>query len=76
MLSPMAKEAIQAYADGLNDYVAGVGFGLWPTGHIMPPEFYMFGLEWEPYTVIDALALMRMLEVYTSLSWPYDLARE
>ena len=75
-ISPMAREAIQAYADGVNDYVANVGYGPWYSGHLMPPEFYILELEWEPYTVVDALAIMRLLAVYTSLSWPYDISRE
>ena len=54
-ISPMAREAIQAYADGVNDYVENLDYGLWYSGH---PEFYIFEIEWEPYTVIDALAIM------------------
>ena len=72
----MAREAIQAYADGINDYVANIGYGMWYSGHLMPPEFYLFEIDWEPYTVIDALAIMRMCAVYTSLSWPFDISRE
>ena len=75
-ISPMAREAIQAYADGINDYVENIGYGPWYSGHLMPPEFYILELEWEPYTVIDALAIMRMLAVYTGLSWPFDISRE
>ena len=75
-ISPLAREAIQAYADGINDYVDNVGYGMWYSGHLMPPEFYLFEIEWEPYTVIDALAIMRLLAVYTSLSWPFDISRE
>ena len=76
LLTPMVRECIQAYADGVNDYVAGIGYGLGATGNLFPPEFYVFGIEWEPYTVVDALAIMRLLAVYTSLSWPFDLVRE
>ena len=76
LLTPMIRECIQAYADGVNDYVAGIGYGPGATGNLFPPEFYVFGIEWEPYTVVDALAIMRLLAVYTSLSWPFDLTRE
>ena len=76
LLTPLQRECIQAYADGVNDYVAGIGYGPGATGNLFPPEFYVFGIEWEPYTVVDALAIMRLLAVYTSLSWPFDLTRE
>ena len=46
-LSPRVREGLQAYADGVNDYVNNVGIGLWTnSGHIMPVEFYAFGIEW------------------------------
>ena len=60
----------------MNDYVAGIGYGPGATGNLFPPEFYIFGIEWEPYTIVDALAIMRLLAVYTSLSWPFDIVRE
>ncbi|TDR40690.1 penicillin amidase [Tahibacter aquaticus] len=47
-LSPQAQQSLQAYADGINGWLAG--------NPVLPPEFAVFGIRPEPWTVFDSLA--------------------
>ena len=76
-LSPEVLEGLRAYADGINDFVDGVGFGFGGnSGHIMPIEFYAFSIEWEPWTELDSLAIMRLTSLMMSFSFTVDIVRE
>ena len=76
-LSPLVKEGLQAYADGINDYVNNVGIGLWGnSGHIMPVEFYAFDIEWVDWQIEDSLSVMRLVSLMMSFSFTYDIMRE
>ena len=46
-LTPLVLEGLESYAKGVNDYVNNVGTGFGSnSGHLLPPEFYLFGIEW------------------------------
>ena len=76
-LSPFVREGLQAYADGVNDYVNNVGIGLWGTsGQIMPVEFHAFGIEWTDWQIEDTMAIMRLVSLMMSFSFTYDIMRE
>lgn len=51
-LSPQAQASLQAYADGINGWLA--------TKPVLPPEFAVFGIRPEPWTVFDSLAWAKM----------------
>jgi penicillin amidase len=74
------KEFLQAYADGINDYVAGVELmGDNPTARLLPPEFLTFGISketWRPWSPVDSLAVFRLLSFHLSWNWMNDLMRE
>jgi acyl-homoserine lactone acylase PvdQ len=53
----------------------GIGFG-GNSGHIMPVEFYAFSIEWEPWTPLDSLAIMRLTSLMMSFSFTVDIVRE
>ena len=76
-LSQEVQDSLEAYANGINDYVnnVGVGFGA-NSGHIMPIEFYAFGIEWEPWTAMDSLVIMRLTSLMMSFSFTVDIVRE
>lgn len=78
-LSQEGRELLQAYADGVNDYLEGVGyFHEEITGFFLPPEFYALKHQHavEPWTPVDSLALMRIMNFHLSMNWSQDLLRE
>ena len=45
LLSDEEKEVLQAYSDGINDFVSGVGlYSADSTARLLPPEFKIFGI--------------------------------
>ena len=52
----------------------GIGFG--SSGHIMPVEFYAFGIEWSEWTAVDSLLIIRMISLSMSYSFTSDIVRE
>jgi penicillin amidase len=52
-LSPKSQAALQAYADGVNAYVAG--------GRPLPPEFTILGVKPEPWRPADSLVWAKMM---------------
>ena len=63
-LSPEVAALLQSYADGINDYVSGVSLGSAEgSARLLPPEFYAFGIEWQPWTVADSVAAMRLMNI-------------
>jgi len=69
---------LQAYADGVNDYVNNLGFGkAQSTGYLMPPEFIVLGVkEFRPWTPTDSLCILKLLNFHLSWNWGQDLLRE
>ena len=74
------EDVLQAYADGVNDYVAGVGiFSDESTGRILPPEFITFGITKEnfvPWQPTDTLSIICMISLRFTGNWNQDLLRE
>ena len=80
-LDPEFAAVLQSYSDGINDYVAGVS--LLPseqqTDRLLPPELLAFGYSasnWEPWTPVDSLTVIRLMSLHLTWSWQSDLFRE
>lgn len=52
---------LQAYADGVNDYVANLYF--------FPIEFYLTGVKFENWTIPDSFSVMKLIEFSLTLEW-------
>ena len=80
LLEEEEKEMYQAYADGINDYVAGVSiFSAESTGRALPPEFIAFGIStdsFKEWTMADSMSILRLLSFQLSWNWQNDLVRE
>ena len=69
-LSEEDKELFQAYADGVNDYVNGIDLlKEGSTGRLLPPEFYLLGIKYEPWTAVDSLSTLKLLSFLLSWNW-------
>lgn len=77
-LSNEHRDLLQAYADGVNDFLEGVGyFHDEITSFYLPLEFKMFGIKKiEPWTLVDSLMLLNLMNFHYSYSWSQDLLRE
>jgi penicillin amidase len=69
---------LQAYSDGINDFVSGISmFGDEITSRALPPEFHLVGLkEFEPWTPIDSLCQIKLMNFHLSWNWGQDLVRD
>ena len=71
---------VQAYADGVNDYLDGVGLlkgSSAQTAAMLPPEFIALGItKVEPWKPTDSLALARMTNFGLSQNWSQELLRK
>lgn len=68
-----------AYSDGVNDYLDGVGILKEDsTGYLLPPEFYALGIQNKisPWTPVDSLAIMKIMNFHLSGNWNHDLLRD
>lgn len=86
------KKMFQAYADGVNDFVDSIRVGGYVPGvndffeenfgigdgsaNLLPPEFYLFGLEIEPWTPIDSLCSISLIGLSLTWDWAQDMQRE
>jgi len=69
-LDEKTKKLLQAYADGVNDFIKGVGyFHDEISAFYLPPEFLAFGIKAEPWHPIDSLALMKLINFHLSYNW-------
>lgn len=84
-LSLEEAKKLQAYADGVNDYVQGVSlFGgktddNQQTARVLPPEFLTFGItkeSYDPWTPVDSLLMVRFISFQLTWNWFADLQRE
>jgi len=78
-LSDEDKKILQAYADGVNDYLDGVGMlklnG--KTDTLLPPEFLAVGLnQIDPWTPTDSIALLRFANLGFTRNWSQELLRK
>lgn len=62
-LSPASQQILQAYADGVNQWLA--------EGHTLPPEFLLLGVKPDPWTPYDSLVWTKMMS--WDLGGDYDL---
>ncbi|MBB1060450.1 penicillin acylase family protein [Marilutibacter spongiae] len=62
-----ARASLQAYADGVNQYLA--------SGHPLPPEFLLLGIEPEPWTVYDSLAWAKVFALNLAGNQSRELER-
>jgi acyl-homoserine lactone acylase PvdQ len=63
----------------VNDFVKGVGyFHEEITAFYLPPEFYALNLTEaiDPWTPVDTLALLRLINFHLSYNWSQDLLRD
>lgn len=61
---------------GVNDFFEenfGIGDG---SANLLPPEFYLFGLEIEPWTPIDSLCSISLIGLSLTWDWAQDMQRE
>lgn len=65
-LDPQARDSLQAYADGVNAFLAGH-----PT---LPPEFALFDIKPEPWTVYDSLAWVKVFALELSGNFNREIA--
>ena len=78
LLDEKSRRILQAYADGVNDFLNGIGyFHDEITAFYLPPEFLAFGItKVDPWHPIDSLALMRLINFHLSYNWSQDLLRD
>ena len=65
--SPASREALQAYADGVNAVIGSL--------RARPPEFLILGLQPEPWTPEDSLAWAIMMAWDLGANWQTELIR-
>jgi penicillin amidase len=68
-LPPNLKLALDAYAKGVNAYIASL------TDRTMPPEFLILQYKPRPWTPADSLAVGKLMAEYLSTSWQSDIMR-
>ena len=78
LLRDKDRALLQAYSDGVNDFIDGVGlFSDHQTAKLFPPEIYLLGItKPEPWHPIDVLATLRLVFFHLSFSWTNDLLRD
>lgn len=68
--SPHTKAALEAYARGVNAYVASLD------NKTTPPEFQILQYKPKPWTPIDSLLVIKVFAEALSSSWRLDIMRE
>jgi penicillin amidase len=72
------KDILNAYSNGINDFLTNIKF-MQPnaTAQLLPPEFYLFNYTTiEPWSPVDTLAIIKLLNFHLSWNWNQDLLRE
>lgn len=67
-MPPETRAAVQAYADGVNAFIAG-------EMRVRPPEFLMLSIEPEPWTPLDTVAWTLMMAWDLGGNWSTELLR-
>jgi penicillin amidase len=70
-LAPEVQAALEAYAAGVNAYLA-TRSGPWRP---LPPEFLILGVEPEPWRPLDSLAVLKLLALDLAGNWTSELLR-
>ena len=72
------KNLMQAFADGVNDYIENIKISSESSAYVFPLEFYVFKLtdKIEPWTPIDSLASIKLISFSLTWDWAQDLLRE
>jgi penicillin amidase len=65
------RQVLEAYAAGVNAYIATRGGPL----HPLPPESLILGLEPEPWRPLDSLAILKLLALDLAGNWSSELLR-
>jgi len=63
---------IDSYVNGINDFIQNVGLFSGVSAHLLPYEFYIFGMtgdKLEPFTRADVLAFGRLISFHLSWNW-------
>jgi penicillin amidase len=69
-ISKEEKDILEAYADGVNAFVSKVGLLTEDnSAHLLPPEFYAFNIEWQPWTPEDSISSLKLLNFHLSWDW-------
>ena len=68
--SPQSKKLLEAYAAGVNAYIASLG------PKQLPPEFQILGYTPRPWTPADSLIVVKIFFEALSNTWRLDLMRE
>ena len=58
---------LSAYSDGINAFISE---------STLPIEFYVFNYTPEPWTPIDSLAIIRLVNFFLSLNWKNEMVRD
>lgn len=66
-LSPQLREALNAYAAGVNAYVSTLD------AKTLPPEFQILGYRPRPWEATDTIVVGKILADALSTTWSYDL---
>jgi penicillin amidase len=77
-MDQLSKENLQAYANGVNDYVSHLSFtGEGSSGRLLPPEFLALGIKnWNPWVPEDTICIIKLLNFHLSWNWGQDLLRD
>ncbi|MFN2532487.1 MAG: penicillin acylase family protein [Pyrinomonadaceae bacterium] len=68
--SPQSRAILEAYANGVNSYVASL------TPKTLPPEFQILQYSPRPWTPADSLVVVKIFFEALSSTWRLDLMRE
>ena len=67
-LSQEVRENLQAYADGVNDYVASLS--------VLPMEFVLTNSDFHAWTITDSLTFMKLINLLLTLDHTHEFVRE
>lgn len=69
-LTKSQRDLLQAYADGVNDYLASPNL-------VLPLEFYYLGISsMHPWHPVDSLSLMKLFSFHLSADWADELLKD
>lgn len=68
--SPQSRALLQAYADGVNAYMASL------EPRSLPPEFQILQYKPSPWTPVDSLLVIKVFAEALSSTWRLDVMRE
>ena len=75
-MSEEERAVLQAYADGVNDFIDYVRIIGDKTASIFPPEFYVFDAKLEKWHPVDSLAFSALVTFGLTWDWAQDYIRE